>query len=494
VSAGRRACGLRATGLRVCGLRATGLLTLCLLAVPAQAHSFGKLYTLPVPFWLYGWASAAALLLSFLVLAWFFSQPDVRQRGPVAAPVSRNLPRGLLAVLQGLALLALLLCIATGFFGSHDAYRNINMTLFWIIFVLGLSYVTVLFGNVFALANPWQTLAHRMARGRYAYPSWLGCWPALLLYAAFVWSELFAGFSPRSLAWMLLGYTVLNLLACWLFGTQAWFRHGELFSVYFRLLGRMAPLAYRPASASVTAGWHWRRPGAGLLSAQPGSFGEVLFILFMLSSTAFDGLHATETWALMFWRDGFALLSPWLGNNIVIAYSTLQPLYMLYQTLALLLSPLLYLAFFAACLWLMKCLTATPVSLRELIFRFSYSLLPIVAVYHFTHYFTLVLGQGAQLPGLLSDPLGLGWHLLSLQPASTSGLLLDMAWVWHIQVAAILFGHIASVCVAHAVARALFKSSTAVWLSQLPLLVLMMTFTVFGLWILAQPLSTEVLR
>ncbi|MEL0028319.1 MAG: hypothetical protein VW625_06610, partial [Perlucidibaca sp.] len=40
----------------------------------AQAHSFGKVYTLPVPFWLYAWAGMATLLLSFLITGWFLTR------------------------------------------------------------------------------------------------------------------------------------------------------------------------------------------------------------------------------------------------------------------------------------------------------------------------------------------------------------------------------------------------------------------------------------
>lgn len=475
------------------GFRGVALAALCLFAAPAHAHSFGKLYTLPVPFWLYGWASAAALLLSFLMLAWFFSQPSPRQSA-LAQPRYRDLPRGLQPLLQSLAVLALLICIVSGFFGSQDAYRNISMTLFWIVFVLGMAYATAFAGDAYALANPWQALMRRMAKGRYAYPQKLGHWPALLLYMGFIWSELFAGYTPRSLAGVLLGYTLLNMLAVYLIGAKAWFHYGEFFSVMFRLLGKISPLAYRDATVSEPAGWRWRVPFAGLLETRPDSLSEVIFILFMLSSTAFDGLHETQTWALLFWQDGFALLSPWLGSNIVTAYATLKPLYLLYQTLALVLSPWLYLAIFAACLWLMKRITASSASLTQLIYRFSYSLLPIVVVYHFTHYFTLVLGQGSQLPSLMTDPLGLGWNLLALDAMKSTGLLFDMAWVWHTQVAAMLLGHIASVYVAHEAARRLYSSPTAVWISQLPLLILMMAFTVFGLWILAQPLGADVLR
>ena len=36
----------------------------------AEAHGFGRLYNLPVPFWLYAWGAAAALLASFLVVGY----------------------------------------------------------------------------------------------------------------------------------------------------------------------------------------------------------------------------------------------------------------------------------------------------------------------------------------------------------------------------------------------------------------------------------------
>lgn len=477
--------------------RCLTLALLSTLTAPAYAHSFGKLYTLPVPFWLYGWASAAALILSFLCLAWFASQPKITRDSAAPTPAFKTLPplaRPLLIVLQGLALMALLVCIVSGFYGTQDAYRNINMTLFWIVFVLGMAYFTVFAGDVFSLVNPWRTLTHTVAKGRYAYPEKSGYWPALLLYMGFIWAELFASVTPWRLSVALLAYSLLNVLAIYFFGARAWFRYGEFFSVMFRLLGKVAPLAYRNASPVRRAGWRWRWPFAGLMESQPGNLSEVVFILFMLSSTAFDGLHSTQAWALLFWQDGFALLSSWLGSNIVTAYATLKPLYLAWQTLALLLSPWLYLAVFAGCLWLMKIVTGSAVSLRELIYRFSYSLLPIVVVYHFTHYFTLVLGQGPQLLTLLSDPLGMGWNLLATKADRTAGFLLDMGWVWHVQVASILLGHIASVYVAHEAARHLYASPRSVWLSQIPLLILMMAFTVFGLWILAQPLDTEILR
>ena len=65
-----------------------------------------------------------------------------------------------------------------------------------------------------------------------------------------------------------------------------------------------------------------------------------------------------------------------------------------------------------------------------------------------------------------------------------------MRWVWHTQVALILFGHIVSVYLAHVVALRVFPTRREAMLSQLPMLCLMVFFTVAGLWILALPMQS----
>ena len=37
----------------------------------AEAHSFGVMYTLPIPFWMYAFAVSATLALSFLMIGFF---------------------------------------------------------------------------------------------------------------------------------------------------------------------------------------------------------------------------------------------------------------------------------------------------------------------------------------------------------------------------------------------------------------------------------------
>ena len=480
------------------------------LSPAASAHSFGQIYNLPVPFWLYAWGAAAALLLSFLAAAYFLTAPAKTrtpwQRELGDHPLARLLVgrllvgRPLLALLRLASLVALGLCIATGFWGNANPYANFNMTLFWIVFLLGFGWLTALLGNWYALINPWRLLVDTLGRwwpryreGYFRYPPRLGLWPALLLYLLFIGVELFGHGTPLRLAWLLLGYTALNLLGAGLIGRRDWFARCEFFSIWFRLVALMAPVELRESQAAgaprPTVRIILRAPFAGLLQARAAGWSELLFVLFMLSSTAFDGIHETLPWKRLFWGDFYQLLKPWVGDNVLAAVPVLQPWFLLWQQCALLLSPLLYLGVYLLFVQLSRWAAGSQHSLKELALRFAYPLLPIALVYHLSHYWTLILSQGVKILALISDPFGRGANWFGTAHWFQTTIIPDMAWVWHTQVALIVAGHVASVVVAHLEALRTFGSARAATLSQLPMLVLMVLFTAAGLWILAQPIQ-----
>lgn len=471
---------------------------LCLFPGAVAAHSFGQVYTLPVPFWLYAWGAAAALVASFVVVGLFAS--GTAPAAP-AAPRDRcpyRLPIPLLRLLQALALLALLACIATGLLGNRNPYANFNMTFFWIVFVLGFAYLTALVGDLYALINPWRLLARALGRlwpgfaaGRLRYPARLGYAPALLLYMAFIWIELFGRTQPYTLALLLCGYTALNLLAVWLVGAGAWFRYGEFFGVFLRLIARMAPVAFaheRGGRPGPVFGLRW--PFAGLLGAPFAHLSLLLFLLFMLSSTAFDGLHESQVWFRLYWTQLYPqLLVDWVGSNPLQAFPRLRELYRYWQTGWLLLSPFLYLLAYLAAIGLMAWITGHGRRLRELALRFAPTLLPIALVYHVTHYYTLIQTQGVKIIALVSDPFGRGHDWFGTASWFRGHIIPDITVVWHVQVGLIVLGHIASVYLAHLEALRCFGDRRLAALSQLPMLVLMVAFTTAGLWILAQPIQ-----
>lgn len=471
----------------------------CLAASPAHAHAFAAPYTLPVPFWMYAYGASAALVVSFIIVGIFASASG--ERGVARAPIrtarpDRPVPQAVVAALRAMALLLLMLCTTSGLAGTSNPFLNINMTLFWILFALGLTYVTALVGDIFAFSNPWRTLCEGVERaglfscgGRVVYPPKLGWYPALLLYLAFIWLELFGHTTPLLLSVYLLCYTALTLFFAWLFGIEAWFRYGEFFSVFFRLVGLMAPVAYRPGVGRGVV-FRLRRPLSGLLQRQPVDTSLVLFILFMLASTAFDGAHETQPWSQLFWRDVY----PWIEPAVMAAstqpYAVAARLYYRWQWLMLALAPLFYFGLYAGFIWLSKRASGSTRAARELGRLFALSLLPIALVYHLTHYYTLLPAQGIQLIKMISDPLGLGWNLFGTARMELPPVLLGASFIWHSQVALILAGHIASVFIAHIEALRIFPGQRSAVASQIPMLLLMVVLTAGGLWILSLPIAS----
>jgi hypothetical protein len=473
----------------------------------AEAHVFTQPYALPVPFAIYAVAATAALLLSFVMVGVFAVLPPVRRGAAREAPVAREgtpRVRPWVVIGRGCSVGLLLLSVVSGFLGSQNAFININMTLFWIGFVLVVPYAVALVGDFYASINPWKAIVNLVEvavgqpfRGRIAYPARFGEAPALLLYMAFIWLELFGQLLPRGLAGALSVYTLINIAGAYSVGTQAWFRHGEFFGVFLRLMGRMSPRA-RPwgagwvddteASAS-DGGRRWRLPFTGLVDEPVTRLSGVLFILFMLSSTAFDGLHSTLPWVSLYWGVLHPALAPWLGPQSPELFRRSTEIFYVWQWLALLLSPFAYLMALAAAMRIVKAITRTALSTRDLVLRFAMSLIPIAFVYHLTHYYTLVFAQGGQLWRLASDPLGWGWNLFGTGQQQVGAVMLDVGNIWLTQVTLIVVGHVAGVYVSHLEALRIFPSARQAAWSQLPMLVLMMLFTNAGLWILSLPIA-----
>ena len=310
-----------------------------------------------------------------------------------------------------------------------------------------------------------------------------------MLYLGFIWFELFGSGRPKPLATFLTAYTLLNLGGVWLVGARAWFRHCEFFSVFFRLVALMAPLHYQRGEGGEPGQLLLRWPCSGLMQERPGHISTVTFALAMLSTTAFDGLKATQSWSMLFWGDPTGWMTQWQGVRPINAIEVFMPWYVAWGTLCLLASPFVYLALYLLTLKLAKLLTSSQRTIGQLALDFGYTLLPIAFVYHLTHYATLILSHGLKIISLASDPFGWQWNLFGTLHSFRAPILPEMGTIWHSQVGLILFGHVVSVWVAHRVALRVFSTRGEAMTSQLPMLALMIGFTIAGLWILAQPLT-----
>src|SRR6516162_5116521 len=163
-----------------------------LLATPAAAHGFGQRYDLPLPLSLYLFGAAAAVVVSFIIVGLFVrggaSRSGFDRRFDL---MSRGIGRFILHPATGLvprlvAFAIFAMTVAAGFIGNQDPYRNIAPTMVWVIFWVGLAYVSAFAGDIWALANPWRTVfaaVERLSKGVanhpcLRYPEPLGVWPA----------------------------------------------------------------------------------------------------------------------------------------------------------------------------------------------------------------------------------------------------------------------------------------------------------------------------
>ena len=461
------------------------------------AHVFLAPYTLPVPFWMYLYGCAATLVLSFALLAYLAtstsSTHDQHRHEVLASGAAWRLWRWTVSGLRVGAAAALAMTIATGVAGPADPALNIGMTLFWVYFLLAFAYLTIVVGDLYDLINPWNTLAGMLRhagldvdRERVRYPRGASYWPAVTLYIALVWIELFALPRPLTLAAALVAYTAVTLAGILAFGRAVWLRYAEVFAVFFRVIGSLAPVEYVPGpedTPRVVLRW----PLSGALAEHADHPSLVVFILFMLSSTTYDAIHETYLWIGVYWQRLLPVLQPLWGTDVISAQATLTTGYWWYQWLGLVASPAFYLALYLAVLWTAVVLTRARVPLRVLAGRFVFSLVPIAVAYHATHYVPSMLQQLPALLPQMADPFGRGWQLLPF--LLTPPAPLPMAIVWHTQVAVLLTGHVAGVYLAHFAALQVFPTRRQGIASQLPMLALMVGYTCLGLWVLSLPLG-----
>jgi hypothetical protein len=279
-----------------------------------------------------------------------------------------------------------------------------------------------------------------------------------------------------------------------LFGKDAWLRGGEAFSVYFGILGRFAPTEVRVKSTQPCRGCDacaeetrdcvgcyecfararpedreldLRPPALGLARPEGPPAGATVFVILMLAGVAYDGLLATPLWLE------------------VVRLTSMT------QTMGLFLLPLIFLAVYLGFVKLSQVAGGGRVPLRRLAPAYVYTLVPIAIAYQVSHYYTYLLIQGQAIIYHLSDPFGWGWDLFGTAGYEIRVGVVSAAFVWYSQVVLIVTGHVLAVYLGHVVSLRFFGSPQLALRSQLPLLALMILYTIFSLWILSQPIVSR---
>ncbi|MGH7882841.1 MAG: hypothetical protein ACREN8_08025, partial [Candidatus Dormibacteraceae bacterium] len=221
-------------------------------------HGFGVRYDLPLSLSLYIFASALAVILSFVLVALFASH----KVGELATRYPRLELRRLCGVtnigwLRGLGgtvgVFFLLAIILTGFFGSQMPDKNPAEYLLWIYFWAGLVVLTGLIGPIWDALNPFVAI-DRVIRSLTGGSDQLsvspdrleklGFWPAFILYFFFAAFELASGSANRPwlVATLATIYTLFTVGGMRLFGSKSWLQHFEFFTILFSIFRRIAPI------------------------------------------------------------------------------------------------------------------------------------------------------------------------------------------------------------------------------------------------------------
>jgi hypothetical protein len=440
------------------------------------AHGLVQRSSLPIPEWLFGWAAALVLCVSFVALAALWPRPRLEQPGwrPLPGGLGRALGSRAVEVAGGVIGVAILaLVLVSGYAGPPTPLDNFAPTFIFIIFWVGVVFASLLFGDVFRFFNPWRAIGRVLFRdrARRPYPEWLGRWPAAAGLLCFTWIELASGWGeePATLATAVAGYSVLTLVAMGVFGVEAWARCGETFSVYFNLFSRLSVFETRDRVVGV-------RPLFGGLPRLDPVPGTVALVVVMIGTVTFDGLSQGPLWKdlAVQLNDGLSSLGVGLETTPKIV-----------STIGLLLGVSIAGGFYALGIEGARSVGG-DFDAERLRRGFVHSLVPIAMVYVAAHYLTFLLFEGQSIFYLASDPFGEGWNLFGTASSAIDYGLLSQNAAWYLEVGFIVMGHVAALVLAHDRALVLYRDSRLAVRSQYWMLAIMVGFTSLALWLLAQ--------
>lgn len=425
------------------------------------AHGVGGRTDLPLPVWLFAYGAAFALLISFAALRILWPRPRLlaASRGVVLPEaVQRVRPIGWL-VLRATGFVLFVGTLAASVLGPSSGASNVAPYAVCVVFWVGVAVASAVVGDVFAAANPFDTIAAVLRLPEDTGRRDPGHWPAVVMIASFAWLELayHDGCSdPVALSWWLGVYTLAAMLGAAVWG-RGWLRTGEGFAALFGLIARLAPLAWDRDTRTIRA-----RPPLSGLASLPNRAGTLALVLVTLGSTTFDGMTRTR-----FWTDLVGQRAGWDRT----ALSTIG---------------LMWVISVVAAAWLLATRLTARIADRDpvdMALTFAPSLVPILLGYAVAHYFSLLAFDGQTFVALASDPLGRGWDLFGTIGNTIDYTVVSTTTIAYVQAGGIVVGHVCGVIAAHDRAVELFDERHAVR-SQYPLLGVMVLYTVGGLLLL----------
>lgn len=454
----------------------------CALPASASAHGVVGRADLPIPSWLFAWAAATVMAITFVALFRLWSRPrrTIPERPLLRLPAVAEWACGALGV-SAFAVVAY-----AGLEGAQVYTSNIAPTSVYVVFWVGIPLATVLLGDLFRALNPWRAVARLLAglaataglRPRPllgAYPARAGRWPAAATLACFAWVELVypSKDDPRLLAVLALAYAGFQLAGMAAYGIETWTDRADGFSVYFGFFALLAPLRWSERRLYV----RWPLLGARDLEVVPGT---VAVICVAIGSTSFDGFSNGDVWLTV--APAVQRFFEHLGLTAMGGYEVAGALGLAFWIL-------LVATIYRVGVWGMA--RAVGGDRGQLERRFLHTLLPISAGYLLAHYFSLLVLQGQAMGYLVSDPLGKGTNLFGTAEFLVDYNLISFAAIWYVQIAAIVGGHVGGLILSHERGLRSFPSVRDSIRAQHWMLTVMVAFTCLALWILSAVSTTS---
>ena len=157
---------------RAFGVLAAALAAAVLVPGVAEAHGLVQRQQLPIPQWLFAWAAAAVLVISFFALAVLWPQPRLERDDWRPVPGGRGFGSTARcgSCAGAIGVLLLVVTLLAGYLGSDTALDNWAPTFVLITFWVGLVFASILFGGIYRAFSPFRALGALLPSLNRPYP------------------------------------------------------------------------------------------------------------------------------------------------------------------------------------------------------------------------------------------------------------------------------------------------------------------------------------
>ena len=450
------------------------------------AHGLNVRYELPIPLSFYLFTSGIVVMITIFLVSYFRFYSYIKESKKITEYRYSNFK---LNYLNKIPFLFLVFLVIAGLFGSQGPLDNIINVFIWVWVWVGIAYVSIVFGNIWGAISPWSSiyslfiflLRKKLKRIRRHSDKEAEILGLILLFIVLWIAIIFPGREvPYNLSLFLMFYSLITLLGMVVYGRSRWNNSAEIFNIYFGMLGRLGILGRDKKGFKDNL----RIPLSGVHMGR-GSIYSSLFIVVAVSSISFDGIIETEAWdnfkvyivSISFFRPVLEKLVQYFGDITLVLNS-----------IGFICMPLIIGFLFMATCFRAQKHVKQKIDLCTILIAFTPALIPIAAAYHVAHYFSFLLIAGQIGIQLISDPFGWGWNIFGTANMQINVAVINAKIGWTIILISVVLGHMASIFISQKIAFNIKEKNSNTLKIHLPFSFFMVLYTIFSLWILAQPI------